>query len=248
MSSISSQSPAPSVALRSRRVGVWLAALVALGLSVACGAETAREERKVSGFDQIRLSTVGELHIRQTGTESLVIEAEKRLLPKILADVKGGVLHLRFAEGSFSTRYPIRFHVTVRTLSHLSGEASGNILVDSLESPSFRLDHSGSGDVRVGRLKTPHFSVRASGSSDIAIGAGEVDRATVELAGSGRYDALGLATSETAIFIRGSGDATLSARDRLDARVSGSGDIRYRGSPKVAQRIEGSGTVEPLGR
>ena len=45
------------------------------------------ESRDVSGFDEVELRGVGNLSIRQTGSESLSVEAEEDVLPKIRTEV-----------------------------------------------------------------------------------------------------------------------------------------------------------------
>jgi hypothetical protein len=52
------------------------------------------ESRDVSGFDEVDLRGVGNLSIRQTGSESLSVEAEDNVLPKITTEVVNGRLIL----------------------------------------------------------------------------------------------------------------------------------------------------------
>ena len=229
-----------------KRVAI-LAAAAMLALHALAGAQSARQERAVGGFDQIVWRAGGELRITQGPKESLIVEAEPRLLPKLLADVKGGVLELRFAEGSFSTTEPIRFHVTVKTLKSLQANGSGDIVIERLDTPSFGVELVGSGDMRIGQLVTQRLAAKLNGSSSVELGGGRATTQTVELKGSGTYDAAAFSTEESSVSIGGSGDVKVAASRSLVARISGSGEIQYVGDPRVVESVSGSGTVRKIG-
>jgi hypothetical protein len=224
--------------------------LLAAALSTARtagAAETATEERQVSGFDRIVVRGVGELIINQAEREALVVEAEKRLLPAISTEVRQGVLYFDIKEPQISTRYPIRYRLTVRKLVAIESHASGDIRVGRLETPSLDILLAGSGNVRVERLNCVALSLRINGSADIAMESGAVGKQTLSIAGSGNYSAAGLESNEATVAIAGSGSAELAARNRLVARIPGSGVVRYYGDPKVETSIAGAGTVERAG-
>jgi hypothetical protein len=231
--------------MASRRIaGVIVAAVMCVhGLA---GAQTAREERVVSGFDQIVWRAVGELRITQGSKEGLVIEAEPRLLPKVIAEVKAGVLDIHFAEGQFSTRQPIRFHVSVKGLKRLVASGSGDIVLEQLDTPSFSLDLTGSGDMQIGKLATSQFVAKLAGSGDVQIGGGHAASQTIDLRGSGTYDAVALSTEDSTVSIGGSGDVKVAASRKLVAQIAGSGSVQYLGSPRVVESIAGSGKVSKL--
>ena len=229
-----------------KRIAALAAAAMLAGHGMAT-AQTAREERPVAGFDQIVLRAGGELLITQGAKERLVVEAEPRLVPRLLSEVKGGVLELRFAEGSFSTTQPIRFHVTVKSLKSLQAKGSGDIVIERLDTPSFGVELAGSGDMRIGQLMTQRLSAKLDGSSSVELGGGHAISQTVEVKGSGSYDATAFATEESSVSIRGSAEVKVAASRSLVARISGSGDIEYVGNPQVVESVSGSGSVRKVG-
>ncbi|MGE0313114.1 MAG: head GIN domain-containing protein [Lautropia sp.] len=210
----------------------------------AAAAGTRVESRTVAAFTAIECDAVGELIVEQSGREQLSVEAEPRLLPRILTTVDGGVLRIRFAEGNFSTTEPIRFRVGVRTLERLEMRASGDARVGPLETPALAVRLDGSVDAVFDRLKTTSLDARLNGSTSMAIESGRAERQTVAIAGSGDYRAGGFRTDDTTVTIDGSADATVHAERRLDARVAGSASLAYRGRPRVERRVSGSATVE----
>lgn len=225
-----------------------IAALAAAAmLTGAAWAQTAREERAATGFDQIVWRTGGELKITQGQREGIVVEAEPRLLPKLLTEVKGGVLEIRFAEGSYSTTQPMRFEVSLKSLKRLQHSGSGDIVIDRLDTPSFGVELVGSGEMRIGRLETQTLSARLRGSSSVELAGGRATTQTIEVSGSGSYDAAGFTTDESTVSIGGSGEVKVAASRSLVARIAGSGEIQYLGNPQVVESISGSGRIRKIG-
>ena len=218
------------------------AAMVAMHCSAAD--ELARESRAVSGFNQVVLRGVGDLIIEQTGTESLVVEAERKVLGLLSSEVKGNVLYLDVRGPRMSTRYPVRYHLSVKALTGIRAEGSGNVAAGKLAAETLDIKLSGTGDFDVASFDGKSLSVRMDGAGSAAFGGGGVSTQTVVLDGAGDYTASKLSSKQTTVTITGSGDAAVAAKDALTARISGSGDIRYWGNPKVRTDVTGVGSVE----
>lgn len=182
------------------------------------------ESRDVSGFTGVELTSVGDLRIEQTGTESLTIEAAPEVLPQLTSEVVGGVLRLGVAPGaSIETDVPIVYHLTVDTLDSLTV--------------------SGAGDVTAPDLRADRLTVEISGAGDVTLG-GTVDTQVVTVSGAGDYDAEDLQSTTAEITVDGAGDAVVRVSDRLDATVDGVGSVEYIGDPQVTEDVSGVGSVE----
>lgn len=227
------------------RLRFALTALVAASLASAVSAgELGRESRPVSHFDRVVLRGIGDLTIEQTGKESLVVEAERRLLPIISTEVERGVLYLDLKAPRVSTRHPIRYRLIVRTLNGIRAEGSGQISAGSLAADAMEIALAGSTTLHIKSLEARMLAARLDGSGSASVGQGAVSAQTIELSGSADYEAPKLASKRTSVLISGSGNASVAAADTLTARISGAGDIRYWGSPKVKAEVSGAGAVE----
>ncbi len=181
------------------------------------------ESRDVSGFDEVELNGVGNLSIEQTGSESLTVEAEEDVLPKIRTEVEGDRLIIGPEPGSsIHTIEPIDYTLTVDDLS--------------------ALEVSGAGNVEAEGISTDELAVTVSGTVDVEI-SGRAGRQEVEISGSGDYRAEDLESREVKIAVGGSGSAIVNVSDELDAEVSGSGSVEYIGNPTVNQDVSGAGGV-----
>ena len=181
------------------------------------------EARDVSGFNEVELKGVGNLSLEQTGSESLTVEAEEDVLPKIRTEVENKRLIISPERNtSINTTKPINYKLTVKDLN--------------------TLEVSGSGDVEAEDINTDELAVTIGGAGDVEI-RGSADSQEVEISGSGEYRAGKLESKEATIDVRGSGLATVNVSDELEAKVSGSGSVEYIGDPMVQQEVSGAGEV-----
>lgn len=220
----------------------------------------------VSGFDQVELSTVGEVHIEQGDAESVTVETDDNIMPLLVVKVEGRKLILSSKENKNIDPSVLTFNVAVKELSHViannSGDifagpikgdsldilvnASGNVNLESVEEKDFSVTSSGSGNVKVDSLNSENVHTVASASGRVEI-AGTATSHTVEVSGSGDVDAGDLQTSTAEVTDKASGDVTIWVSDTLDVSINGSGNVKYYGDPKVTQDVSGSGNVTSLG-
>ena len=179
------------------------------------------ESREVSGFGEVELQGVGNLSIEQADNESLTIEAQTDILPKIKTDVEYNRLIIG-SNTSIHTTEPINYKLTVKDLSALEVSGAGDVDAKSISTDKLAIDISGAGDVKI---------------------SGNADTQKVDISGSGDYKAEDLQSKEVKIHVGGSGSATVNVSDELDARVSGSGSVEYVGNPAVDQVVSGAGRV-----
>jgi hypothetical protein len=227
-----------------------LVALLLSGCGVSAGSgHVITESREVSNFDQVSLSSVGELVITQGDEESLEIEAEDNVVPKIETEVRERTLYISmkrpFPETVIPTK-PIRFHLTMKEITGILFSGAGSIRGSSFETERLELAISGAGRVDISSLSAEELEITLSGVGDLHV-AGEVPEQEVNLSGSGAYDARGLESEVTTVTISGAGSATLWVKDSLDVSISGLGSVRYYGDPAVTKNITGAGGVSSLG-
>jgi len=233
-----------------------LAVIASLVLCVAPPAQArvvgsghaATESRAVGEFEAIATDGSMDIVVRQAAKQALEIRADDNLLPLIETVVESGAngrtLMIRFKRGeSISHHAPVKLMIDVVQLAAISTSGSGDVILDTLKTPSFKLSISGSSDARISGLATDSFELRISGSGDV-IGAGTARQVKVSIAGSGDADLAGLVAEDVTVRIAGSGDASVTANKSLDVSVAGSGDVRYGGNASAVKvSTAGSGTI-----
>ncbi|NMC52500.1 MAG: DUF2807 domain-containing protein [Chloroflexi bacterium] len=234
-----------------------LASLGALSLaSLACGfsfsmgevdGELVREERAVSGFDEVKLEGSGRLQITQDGSEGLRIEARQDVLEKIETRVDGDELIIGFKPGTtLIDSGPIYFYLSVDDLERVHVSGSGNVDMQSLDTPRLEAVVSGSGNMDLDELQAEELNLEISGSGNFET-AGEVDQMRIDVSGSGECRMDDLRSQTADVKVSGSGDVVVWVEESLDINISGSGAVKYYGRPQINEHISGSGRVASLG-
>ena len=184
---------------------------------------TTSESRNVSGFVEVELNGVGNLSIRQTGSESLTVEAEADVISTLATEVANDRLIIGPKPGtSIHTTEPINYRLTVKDLNSLKVSGSGNVDAEGISTDELAVTISGAGNAKT---------------------SGRADSQIIDISGSGDYRAVALESKEAKIYVGGSGSAIVNVSDELDAEVSGSGYVEYIGEPTVNQEVSGAGRV-----
>lgn len=237
---------------------VLLALVLVLGLATSCVSTTIEgsgniitEAREVAGVTAVALEGVGNLVVRQTGSEALRVTADDNILEYVRTEVRADgtlVIDLDPRAPSVVVRpsaTPV-FELDVMELDGVAVSGSGSVSADTLRAAEMSLAVSGSGDIRMGALIAGNLAVAISGSGDVVL-RGEAASQSVAVSGSGRYSASELATPRAEVSVSGSGDVTIWAAAALDVRISGSGSVGYYGDPSVTSNISGTGRIRQLG-
>ena len=206
--------------------------------------ELLREPRALVGVDRVVLATAGDLEITQGSDESLIVEAEPRVLQRITTRVDGTTLTIDTNGRGFVTREPVRFVLRVKRLEAIESVASGSVHVGTLNTDQMRISLNGATDIRIDALTARTLTVDASGAGSIAIDAGRVEHASLHIKGSVEYAAPRMHAREATIDVDGSADVTTAVDKSLSVTVRGAARVAYSGNPKLVERIEGAGVVE----
>lgn len=218
---------------------IWLVLLV-LGLAVSACTITMRyeqgsgvlitERRDVSGFNRISFEGFGTLIITQGSEETLTIEAEDNILPRIETKVRGGTLEIGFDTNKWQDivrpTKSITFNLTVITLDGMALSGAGSIEANSIDAERFDVELSGAGSIEI---------------------SGFVGTQEINVSGAGSYDGAELQSERIDVNISGAGSATVWATESLDVNISGVGNVSYYGDPQVREVISGLGNLKALG-
>lgn len=242
-----------SLNFRQTLVSLVAPALVAMALLPA-GAQAATtgsgkpasEPRSVAEFQAVASSGSMDLVVRQ-GAQSVQVEADDNLLPLLETVVENGrhgaTLLVRWKKGErIYTRSKVVVTVSTPKLAAVSNSGSGDIRVETFQTPALALSLSGSGDARFDNLSADELTISISGSSDVA-GKGRVGKVKIGISGSGDVKLAEMAADDVSVSIAGSGDASVNAARSLQVSIAGSGDVSYTGNPSLKSSVAGSGSI-----
>jgi hypothetical protein len=227
--------------------------LIILGFFLTFPVSAENENRDVPSFSEIALSIPGKLYLKQGNSQSVKIEAQSSTLEKIITEVKGDKLVIRFeTQNYFRNSFKpgkIEIYITVPEIEGLSVSGSGNIIADDeINTDEINLAISGSGGITLEELKSGRVKAAVSGSGNIVInGSGIADEFEASISGSGHVNAKGFEARDASVKIAGSGNCSVTSNGDLNAKIAGSGSIYYDGNPKnVDSSVSGSGRVKKM--
>lgn len=230
-------------------VAIWgISFIFGQQLGVRGSGVVTTEDREVSNFSSVELRGAGNLDIKQTGEETLSVEAEDNLIDRIETSVEGETLIIQIKNPwffwSFWPTKEINYSLSVDDLEKVSISGSGSAKADKLSADDFEINISGSGNVDL-TLDVKNLDIDISGSGKVILD-GTSTKNDLNISGSGKYDAQNLSSETVKINISGSGESIVNAKKLLDVKISGSGKVQYLGSPDIDQDISGSGSIKRL--
>ena len=215
--------------------------------TVTGSGKTAIKGSEVTGFDRVKIKSIGSAEIVQGENEGIVIEAEDNLLPYITTGVFAGELVIDIKPGiGLTPTQPITYKITVKNLREVRTSGSAQVTITGIKTDRLDIGSSGAGEFKLTDLRTGTLSVDISGVGSVKA-SGTTDTSDIRISGTGSVDAPDLKSAIATVRISGMGSATLWVTQSLDTQISGAGSISYYGDPAVTQNNSGLGTATRLG-
>lgn len=200
------------------------------------------ELRYTSSFTRVKSSGPFDVHISDSDTYEVSVNAENNILPYIETEVSGNTLKIDIRGCHIvQNTLPVEVFISTPVLEGVRLSGSGSVTTGFFTSPEFDMGISGSGTIEAA-LDCHQFTSTVSGSGSAFV-SGFADYADITISGSGRVDAYDLLIQSCDALISGSGDIFVYVEKTLDATISGSGSIFYIGNPEINQHISGSGNI-----
>ncbi len=200
-----------------------------------------KNERNVSGFSAIKVSSGIDLYLKMGNTEEVVIEADDDIIDKIVTEVKDGTLKIYVKDKiSWKWRSERKAYVTVKELEKLKASAGADVRSENtIKSNALEVSASSGSDIYLD-VKTKKLLLETSSGSDAKItGTSEMFKARAS-SGSDIH-AAELVTKVCHVSVSSGSDASVNVTDELVANASSGGDVKYYGNPKEKDINESSG-------
>jgi hypothetical protein len=203
--------------------------------------------KTVNTSDYDAISVTGSMDVELVnGNEGIIkVTTDENLHEYLVIESKDGTLKIK-TKKNFSLKTKKGIHITVpfKVINDLALIGSGDIVTkSSIKTSRFDVELTGSGDIILD-IEADDIDARVTGSGDLKM-AGKVTDFEVKVTGSGDFKGSELSSTNTQVYVSGSGSAKVNASSSIKARVNGSGDIRYSGNPELNDtKVMGSGTIK----
>jgi len=200
------------------------------------------EERPVSGFDGLRVSSGIDVIMRQGTGESLEIEADDNLMEHIKTEVVDNTLKI-FTDKNIRKAKAMVAYLEYKELSSIRISSAGDVTGENtLQTDVLDIDISSAGDLELDvQAEEIYCDISSSGDARLS---GSADILEADLSSAGDLSAYELITRECKVSCSSAGDARVFATEELDLRCSSAGSIFYRGDADlVSSHTSSAGTI-----
>lgn len=205
------------------------------------------ETRSVGDYDKVKVNGSFDVILEKGREGEITIKGESNIIPIIEIAVNDGVLKVSTKKGtSFYTRKELLITIPFTDIELVSLNGSGDIDgKDVVKASYLEVNLHGSGDIDL-EVDASELKSELHGSGDIEL-SGKTQELSVKVTGSGDFEGEELQSNITKAKVTGSGDASVVAKQSIDAKVVGSGDIEYKGSPSDKHvSVVGSGSIDRM--
>ncbi len=198
-------------------------------------------------YSSINVSGSMDVYLEKGTEGNISVTAEDNVQDRIVVESDGTTLTISMKNNtSLRNTKKIKITVPFEDISEISLNGSGNVEgKDMLKSNSLALNIQGSGDIKVS-IDATSLDAKLNGSGDMEL-SGKATDVEVKTIGSGNFEGKELHSENAQIYISGSGDSSIFAKNSLKARIQGSGSIFYTGNPTTNDvKVMGSGKVKSI--
>ena len=210
--------------------------------SVSGSGNVVEQNRNLSGFTAIKVSSGVDLHIIQGTADKVIVKADDNLQGHIKTELNGNTLEVS-AKGNIRRANAFDVYVTVKTLTEISVSAGSDVYSEgTLSFNQLNLIASSGSDVELS-LDGEKLYCKISAGSDARLD-GKVDYLEVTASGGSDLKAKGLSAGSCKLRVSGGSDAYVHVKGDLDMEASGASDIFYTGSPSITHsKASGSSDI-----
>lgn len=200
------------------------------------------ETRPVSSFSGINASGIFNITISKGSKESLVIEADDKVLPYVRSEVRNGVLHLYLGnDNKLKNVKTLKATVVMKNLDRVTLSGACKLTSNDTFTPGkFKGDCSGASEMTI-TLNTGQLNIETSGSCNVRMKANVTGDTKIDLSGASKIRG-DLKAADVKFNISGVSSVELNGSAK-DFKLNVSGASKVKAEDFVAKDV----TVEASG-
>lgn len=203
-----------------------------------------KEERKISSFDEIQISSAFEVYLKQGNEETLVLEADQNLMEHIKTEVVAGKLKI-YIKKTIRRYDELNVYLTFKEIESI--DISGAVEIEGQNSMKFdelEIEASGASEIELD-LTANSLKMDISGASETEL-TGKAEEVKIECSGASDFDAPDLEVEHMSIDASGASNAKVYVNKTLNIDASGASTVKYKGNPTIESDISGAGTLRNI--
>ena len=200
-----------------------------------------KEERKLSDFNEVRVSNAINLYIKQGNETKAVIEADGIELDEVITEVSGGNLKVSIRKNNnFRRSIHVKVYLTYKSLESISASSAADVYSESvIKADELELSASSAASMELD-IDVAHLDMSVSSAGDIEL-SGKAGKVTGSASSAGDVDAFDLVCKTADVKASSAGGIRINVTDEIKARASSGGSIKYKGNPMKSNTDSSSG-------
>jgi hypothetical protein len=198
-----------------------------------------KQERNVSGFDQIAVSTGIEVILTQDSFEKVVVEVDENIQEILKTEVKDGKLKIYLEEGVSHTK-TMKVYVTLKQLKSLSASSGSEVKTENKINAEDLTIHSSSGSEVTMEVNCSMVHVDSSSGSELTV-SGTAVSVNAESSSGSELDASNLVAEKGEASASSGSNLDVHVTKEIKAHASSGSNISITGNPATRDTESSSG-------
>jgi hypothetical protein len=201
--------------------------------SITGDGKVVTQQREVSEFSGIKVSSGIDVYLTQGETTSVVVEADENLQEWIKTDVTGSVLNIH-TDKSIRLAKMKKVMITCKSIDKIEVSSAGDVTgLNQFKTDKLDINMSSAGDLKF-EVEAHEIAISISSAGNVDL-KGNTDSLKADLSSAGDLNAFDLKARVGDISVSSAGNAKVFITDEASFHSSSAGDIDYRGEPSIKE-------------
>ncbi len=198
-----------------------------------------KQERNISGFDKISVSTGIELILTQDNLEKVVVEVDENILEILKTEVEGGKLKIYLEEGVSHTK-TMKVYVTVKQLNSITASSGSEVkTVNKINAENLTVSSSSGSEVTM-EVNCSMVTADSSSGSELTV-SGTSMAIKAESSSGSELNASQLVAEKGEASASSGSNLDVHVTKEIKAHASSGSDITVTGNPGSRDSDSSSG-------
>lgn len=197
-----------------------------------------KETRSISSFSKIEINSVMNVFLKQSNTESIVVETDKNILPYVETYVKDNTLKIEIKNKIELDGYEkLNVYVSLKDINNLGNNSVGNVRSENqLKLTSFTIENNSVGNLDLD-LSCDNLNAEINSVGNVTF-SGNAGKVNIENNSVGNLDAFDLTADILNIESNSVGNSNVNASGEIYIEANGVGNVTYKGNAVLKKSSE----------
>ena len=196
-----------------------------------------KESRQVGTFTAVSAGGAFNIMLKQTGSCSVEVEADAKIMEYITTKVEGNTLKIGMKKTPpkcWNDVNTLNVYITMDQLDELDLSGASEVkMTNMFKGKELDAEFSGASEIDL-NLSYSDVKIEISGAAELDI-EGTISNLDLEVSGASEIDAFDADVQNAKVFASGASDVKINASESISISASGACDVKYKGNAKLSK-------------